>query len=377
MLLNSEYDSGLPIGAVIQGFAPDPVQWQQLDGRTLTRSAWPNLSPRFPIGKYIGTVRTLAATPSAGGHVIATADYFVSTNAGGSSTSIQYSSTGESWSTTATASATPVALCAMAARIVALNGAAGQPIISATLVPSSAWTLMTGGPTSVALGNHFSRMAYSPTLGRLLVVYSTRFSVDDGSTAFTGRTSTSGLTTPVGTAWSGNRFVNIGANSAICEFSTDGISYTSGLLAEATSASQGNISSDVNGTLVVSGCPSGLQVSHDHGATWAIRQIPGVPASDAWRVQRAGDRFVVPTLQGLAFSLDGDNWFLETTTVQAGVVACGVAKKGGVTVQIQANTTAYSFGESATEFLLPNLRQHTPANSGNPIPLPGYFIKGA
>lgn len=378
MLFTSEFDSGLPIGMIIQGYAPDPVQWQGLDGRTLTRAAWPGLSPRFPVGKHTGTVRTLAGPANTGAQFIATADYFIAPNTGGTSTAIQYSADGASWLTATTPTASPVALAAMGSRLVAVNGAAGQPIISTTLAPNSAWTAMSGGPTSVSLGNSITRMAYSPTLGRLLLVSTSRFTADDtGGATFTTRASSSGVGSPVGTCWTGARFVNIASSTALCEYSTDAITYTQGLLLEAISANQGNIASDGNGVVVVSGSPSGLQVSRDHGATWAFRQIPGVPPSDAWRVQRAGDRFVVPTLQGLAFSLDGDAWFLEPTPVQAGIVATGVAKKGNTIVQIQASATAYSFTESATDFLLPNLRQVTPANSGNPIPLPPLFIKAA
>ena len=379
MLLNSEFDSGMPLGTVLQGWGLDPVLWQQLDGRTLTRSAWSYLAERFPIGKHTGTVRTLPANAAAGGPVIATSNHFVAAGPGGGANAILYSADGATYSVATTPSATPVCLCAMAARIVTLSGAAAQGIASATLDPTSTWAAVSGGPVSVTMGNHFSRMSYSQPLGRMLVVAGgQRYTVDDASTAYTSRASTSGMGAPVGTAWTGNRWVNIAAGSQICEYTSDGITYTAGLLAEATSAAQGNIASDLAGTVVVSGSPSGLQISHDYGQTWAIRQIPGVAPSDAWRVQRAADRFVVPTLGGLAFSLNGDDWFLEPTPLQAMTIAGGVAKKGAVTVQIAGSgTVAYSFTESATEFQLPNLRQATPALSGNPIPQPAYFIKGA
>lgn len=144
---------------------------------------------------------------------------------------------------------------------------------------------------------------------------------------------------------------------------------------EATSASQGNIASDGNGTVVVSGCPSGLQVSTDHGVTWDIVPITGIPQSDTWRVKYVGDRFVVPTAQGVAMSLDGKKWFLDTQSVQALVTASSVAKKGAVFAQVQASTVAYTFAESATEFVVPALRLYTSSPAGTPIPIDPSFIK--
>lgn len=367
---------GAPLGSIVQGHGLDAALYEPLDGRTITRTARARLSTLFPVGKHTGTVRTMAGNVGTPPVAVSTADHFVASNAGSSANAIQYSTDGATWTATATPTATVVGILATANRLIALSSTASQPIATANLTPSGAWSATTSGPSSVSASNHISRMSYSPSLGRVMAVSSTRFTLDDGATAWVGRTSTSGMGGPVGTAWSGTRYVNIAAGSALCELSTDGINYTAGALAEATSASQGNIASDGNGTLVVSGCPSGLQVSYDHGATWFIRQIMGVPASDTWRVQRIGDRFVVPTAQGLVFSLDAKSWYLEPTTVQAFATAVGVAKKGSVTVQVQAaSTIAYSFTESATEFLLPNIRQVTPALSGNPIPLPPLYIR--
>lgn len=379
MLLNSKYDNGLPIGAVLQGYGLDPLQYLPLDGRVVARSAWSMLEKKFPVGKYTGTQRTIPQT-AAGGPLIATANHFVAAGVAGT-TAIVYSADGATWANATTpASTTPVAICAMAARIVALQSTAAQPVASATLDPTSVWSATTGGPVSVTVGNHFSRMVYSAALGRMVACAgSSRYTMDDASTAWTLRTGSGAIGNPVGVCWTGNRFLLIAANSAATEISTDGITYAAGaLLAEATASAQGNIDSDGAGMVVVSGCASGLQVSHDHGATWAVRQIPGVPASDAWRVRWLGDRFVVPTLLGLAFSKDGDSWFLETTPVQAFVANGGVAKKGAVTVHVPGGSApGYSFTESATEFLLPNARSFNPAASGNPVPLPGYYIKGA
>lgn len=373
----SQFERGqVAVGTVVQGagIGPDANAYEPLIGQTIVREARPRLSPLFPVGKMTGTVRTLAG--NAAGPVVATADNFVAGNLSASANSIQYTADGATWSSTATPTCTPSVLLVTANRIIALNSAAAQGIVSATLVPTSTWSLMVSGPTGVALGNHYSRMAYSASLGRVLLGASTRFTLDDGTNTWVGRTSTSGLTSPVGYAWTGTRYVGIGTSSAICEFTADGITYTAGLLAEATSASQGNIASDGDGTVVVSGCPSGLQVSHDHGATWRIQLLTGVPPSDAWRIQRIGDRFVVPTAQGLVFSLDGRAWFLETTTLQSSLTTSGVAKKGTVTVEVSPGTTvAYSFTESATEFLLPAIRQTMPSLSGNPTPAPPYFVR--
>jgi hypothetical protein len=371
-----------PLGSVIQGFGIDPALYERLDGRTITRTARPRLSTIFPIGKHTGTVRTLAQSGGGTGipGVIVTADHFIASS-GQTAQSVQYSTDGVSWSTASTPSSSINAgMIATPSRLIMLNGNTGaQPIATANLNPAGTWTATTSGPAAAPVGNYLSKMAYSPTLATVLAAATTasttRHSLADGATAWVSRTSASGMGAAVGVCWTGTRFVLIAANSQTCEYTTDAATYTAALLAEATAASQGNIVSDGAGTVVVSGCASGLQVSHDHGATWQIRQIPGVPPSDTWRVQRAGNRFVVPTAQGLAFSEDGDAWHLETTPVQAMVVAAGVGKKGNTTLQVFNSTTAYSFTESATEFQLPNLRQATPAASGSPIPLPAYFIR--
>lgn len=384
MLLNSEFDSAIPIGALMQGWGLDPVQWQQLDGRILTRSAWPYLSPKFPLGKLTATVRTLPQLGSVLASAIATADHFI-VGANVPAASVQYSSDGVSWtSATTPASSVNAGLFATPSRLLMASSNTGAGVAATTtLNPGGVWTTTTGGPAAVPAGNYLSKMAYSPTLALVLIASSSvggatgRHTLADAATAWVARTSASGMGAAVGVCWTGTRFVLIGAGNQTCEYTADAVTYTAGLLAEATSGNQGNIVSDGAGVVVVSGCPSGLQVSKDHGATWQLRQIPGVPPSDTWRVQRAGDRFVVPTALGLAFSLDGETWQLETTPVQSMNVASAVAKKGGTVVQVANSATAYSFAESATEFQLPNLRQVTPAASGNPIPQPAYFIKGA
>jgi hypothetical protein len=367
------------VGSVRAAFygnaSPD---WERLDGRSLARASYPDLSPIFPFNKLVPTARTLATSPGGSGitPIVATANHFVAASVGTATLAIQYSSDGATWSTTATPSATVVSLLATANRFVGIQSGAAQPLVTANLTPSGTWSATSSGPASLTVGNHISRMAYSPSLGRVLAVASTRFTLDDGSTTWVGRTSTSGLATPVGVCWTGNRFICIGAATALCEFSTDGITYTAGALIEATSASLGCIASNGSGLVVVSGSPSGLQVSSDHGATWRIVQIPGIAATDAWRVQYIEDRFCVPTTSGLAFSSNGDDWFLDNTTTQAMAVATGIAKKGTTIVQIQPSTTsAYSFTFSATDFLLPTLRSVMPVASGTPTAGPPLYIK--
>lgn len=360
----------LPFGALVQGINLIEPQYVRCDGLPRARASFPRLSTLFPIGALTSTVRTLAQ--SGGGAqapiVVATADHFVATSAQAGN-SIQHSTDGVSWATTSTPSSSSISgLIATPHRFIALNASgSAQPFATANLTPSGTWSATSSGPTAVPTGNHISRMAYSPTLARVLLAAggaAARYTLEDAATAWVARTSATGMGAAVGACWTGTRFVIIAAASQTCEYTTDGATYTAGLLAEATSGSQGNIASDGAGTVVVSGCPSGLQVSRDHGATWAIVQIPGVPPSDTWRVQRMGDRFVVPTAQGLAFSMYGEVWQLETTPLQAMVTTSAAAKKGSVIVQIQNSTTAYSFTESATHFNAPRLAQSSPSPYG-------------
>lgn len=361
----------LPLGTLVQGINLSEPQYVRCDGLPRDRASFPRLSTLFPFGALTPTVRTLAQ--SGGGTqapiVVATEDHFVATSAQAGN-SIQHSADGVSWATASTLSSSSISgLIATPHRFIALNASSSaQPFATANLTPSETWSATSGGPAAVPSGNHISRMAYSPDVARVLLAAgggaTARYTLEDAATAWVARTSATGMGAAVGACWTGTRFVLIAAASQTCEYTTNGATYTAGLLAEATSAAQGNIASDGAGTVVVSGCPSGLQVSRDHGATWAIVQIPGVPPSDTWRVQRMGDRFVVPTAQGLAFSMYGEVWQRETTTLQAMVTTSAVAKKGSVLVQIQGGTTAYSFTESATHFNVPRLAQSSPSPYG-------------
>lgn len=365
-----------PIGSLMSGFGLLAPEYERLDGHTVLRATYPDLSLKFPIGKLTPTIRTLAGNPTVL-QVISTANHFVAAGAN-TANAVQFSADGATWATAATAVATTVsALVATVARLVALNSTASQPSISNSLAPSGVWSLTTGGPVSVAAGTSLCRLCYSPTLGLVVACSATQvYTLADGATAWTLRAPTSS-TARQGACWTGTRFVAISAVSAVINLSTDGATWTDSTLLEATSTGQGNIASNGSGTVVVSGSPSGLQVSTDHGLTWSIAQITGLPASDQWRVQFSDGRFFIPTTSGLAMSINGVDWFMEPTQTQAMVVAVGVAKKGTTVVEIPgiASTLAYSFAESSTEYPLPILRGTIPVASGNPLASAALYIK--
>lgn len=364
--------SVLPLGALVQGIGLSEPQYVRCDGLPRARASFPRLSTLFPFGRLTGTVRSLAVIPVAL-PVVASADHFIAAGATTSS-AIQYSADGVTWATAATAFQTVSALVATPSRFVALSSTAQQPLASATLVPTSTWALTSAGPSSVAAGNSLCRLAYGA--GKVVAVSAGAVhTLDDGSTTWVSRTASGA--NRMGACWTGLRFVMVlGSNSSL-QLSTDGVTWTDGSLREATSTNQGNIASNGSGAVVVSGSPSGLQLSTDHGLTWDFVSIPGVQPSDTWRVQYAGDRFWLPTAQGMCMSLDGRNWFLDTTHVQPFVTAAAVAKKGDVVVQTASTSAAvaYSYSESSTHFATPRIAQQTPALSGNPTPYGITYIK--
>lgn len=364
--------SVLPLGALVQGINLSEPQYVRCDGLPRARASFPRLSTLFPCGRLTGTVRSLAVIPTAL-PVVASADHFIAAGAA-SSLAIQYSADGVTWATASTAAQTVSALIATPSRFVALSSAANQPLASATLVPTSTWALTTSGPASVAAGNSVCRLAYGA--GKVVAVSASAVhTLDDGATAWVTRTAV-GLNR-MGACWTGSRFVMVLAGNSSLQLSADGVTWTDGSLREATSTNQGNIASNGSGAVVVSGSPSGLQLSTDHGLTWDFVSIPGVQPSDAWRVQYAGDRFWLPTAQGMCMSLDGRSWFLDTTHVQPFVTAAAVAKKGDVVVQTASTSAAvaYSYSESSTHFATPRIAQQTPALSGNPMPYGITYIK--
>lgn len=364
-----------PIGAIGAGFGLAEPGYVRLDGRTLTRAAYPGLSPFFPVGKMTGVLRALPIAPNPI-LAYATANHYIIPATSNSTSSLQYSTDGITYTTATTQICTPSGIVATGVRLVAISSGANQPMVSATLSPASAWSTTTGGPASVTQGTSECRLCYATTPGRVVASTGTQvYTLDDGSTAWTLRSPTAS-TTRQGGAWTGQQVILISGGSAVINLSTDGITYTDSTLYEALSASQGNIASNGSGTAVVSGAPGGLQATFDHGATWEPIYITGVPPSDLWRVQYSGGYFMVPTTMGLAVSPDGRDWTLQYTSIQTMTAAVAVARKGTVAIQIPGgSTTSYTLTESATDFTVPRLRAYAPAISGNPYPLGPLFIK--
>jgi hypothetical protein len=366
------------VGSVRGGFygsaGPD---YERLDGRTILRATYPDLEVLFPIGKMTGTARTLAANPTSV-QLIATANHFVAAGAN-TANAVQFSSDGASWATSPTAGTVTVsALIATPSRFVALSSTANAAIVSSNLTPAATWSTTTTSPQSVTAGSSMCRMTYHAAGTRVIAVHPTIgvYTLDDGSTTWTTRTSTARQ----GVASTGSRVIGITASTATASVSLDnGLTWADFTLPEALSASQGNIASNGAGTVVISGCPSGLQVSLDHGVTWKIVRIPGVAPSDAWRVQFSDSRFFVPTTSGLAMSSNGEDWFIEPNSNQSQTFTTGVgiAKKGMTVVEIPSTlaSLAYSLAESSTEFPLPVLLDSIPVASGTPLASVPLYIR--
>lgn len=377
----SQFGGGVRLGSVVQGFGLMSPEYERLDGRTMTIASNTRLAEKFPIRKLTGTIRTLLATPTSP-QIVATANHFVAAAASGAS-AVQYSADGASWvASTATPTMSVAVLVATPTRIIAYSSGANLAIASSNLTPAATWATV-GGPQSITVvGSSMCRACYHAAGSRVVVVHQTSgvSTLDEGSTSSVARTSSARQ----GVCSTGARLIGITAGSATISVSVDhAVTWADATLPEALSASQGNIASNGSGTVVVSGSPSGLQVSFDHGVSWQIAQIPGVPPSDIWRVQYSAGSggsagyFTISTVKGLAMSLDARDWQIDQTPVQGFVATCGVARKGSTIVQIPASggTTAYSFSESTTEYLLPNIAAFTPSISGVPTPLAQLFIK--
>lgn len=377
MIFSTQFGGGSTLGTILQGYGLSEPQYTACDGGARLRTNYPRLSTLFPIGILTGTVRTLPVNPP-NFALAASPNYFVaSTNSSAVTTAIQYSADGSTWSQTSVVTPSVIVTCLLYAgnRWIAGCGASAQPIVTTGDNPNSTWVTTTSGPNIVLPR---SGMAYSPVNTRVVAFAAgnstTVYTLDAGSTTWVART------TPAqdraGICFSGARFITLAINAATISTSNDGATgWADEVLPEPTSATQGAIASNGAGVVVISGVASGLLVSFDHGATFNKASIPGVPASDTWKVQYSGDRFFVPTALGVAMSLDGKAWFLETQLVQARVVDSMFAKKGAAIVQVRASATAYSFSESATSFRVPLVQQFTPALTGNPIPLANFFIK--
>ncbi|HAL73251.1 MAG TPA: hypothetical protein DCP71_15935, partial [Verrucomicrobiales bacterium] len=149
MLYTSEFDGGLPVGTTMQfeGMGPPESLWLLKDGRTLARALAENgpLSAIFPVGKLTGTLRTLAAIPTAPAVALATATHFLAAATSGT-TGLQYSTDGASWATATIGSAAVVGILETATRLIIISSGANAPQVSANLSPTSAWSNTTSGP---------------------------------------------------------------------------------------------------------------------------------------------------------------------------------------------------------------------------------------
>lgn len=372
MIFSTQFGGGLALGTVVQGFGLAAPEYVACDGRPLARASYARLASLFPFGRLTGTVRALVES-STNCCIAASPNYLVAAAATAAS-AVQYSTDGASWSKTGvvTPSMAVNSLIFAGSRWIATGGAGIAPAVTTGDNPGSTWTALTGGTPSgvVRYG-----VAYSAALGRAAFITTGStpaiYTLENGAAALVARTASAQSRS--GICHTGTQFITI--NGATVSISADGITWADAPLPETASGTAGIVSNGA-GAVVISGVTSGLLVSQDHGATWAVAAIPGVPADSAWQVHYSGDRFFVPTTKGVAMSLDGRAWFLEPQLIQLRVAATMFAKKGAAFVQTQAgSTTAYSFAESATEFNVPLLQAYMPAASGNPIPLPPSYIK--
>ena len=375
MIYSTKYSGGVALGTIVQGYGlPEPT-YLACDGRPLARAAYSRLSALFPIGRFTGTVRAMA-TGSTNYCFASSPNYFVA-SAAAANPAIQYSADAASWSQAlvVTPSMSVNSLIYAGSRWVA-SGASGSALAVTTGDnPNSTWAATTGGVTG---GVSRYGLAYSAALGRVisLTTGSTTAlqALDNGSTTLVAKTAPTAKTR-VGICHTGTKFIILNTDGTITTSSDSASSVWVDEPLPETAAGTGGIASNGAGVVVISGVPSGLLVSTDHGATFVKAAIPGVPASSSWLVGHSGDRFFVPTTLGVAMSLDGKFWFLEPQLIQARVETSVFAKKGASFAQVQASTTAYSFTESATHFNAPLVQAYAPVASGNPIPLAPSFIK--
>lgn len=379
MIYSSQFGGGLALGSIVQGIGLAEPQYVRCDGRPVLRASYPRLAALFPIGRLTGTVRTLASAPNAVQAAVSPT-YFVAA-AGAGTACVQYSADGAAWSTASVSIAgggTIGGLIWAGSRFVVVFANTTPPAVTTGDNPNSTWTATTGGFNSVTSSGQ-SILAYSPSLGRVVSVpgagSTSVQTLENESTTWVSRSGLLSLARR-SVCWTGSKFIIQIDASAQVSTSSDGITWAESATPEAPTAGQGGIASNGAGVAVIAGVPTGLLVSTDHGATWVPVAIPGVAASDAWRISYSGDRFFVGTAAGVAMSLNGLDWFIDSHAVQARVVASVFAKKGSAFAQIQSGTaTAYSFTESATEFAAPNLRAASPGPSGSVLPLAPLFIK--
>lgn len=379
MIYSSQFGGGLALGSIVQGIGLAEPQYVACDGRPVLRASYPRLSALFPVGRLTGTVRTLASEPNA---ILAVASptYLVAA-AAASTACVQYSTDGAAWSTTSvsiTGGGAMGGLIWAGNRFVVAFANVTAPAVTTGDNPNSTWTATTGGFASVT-SNGQATLAYSASLGRVVAVSGDGSisvkTLDNGSTTWVSRSGLLSLARR-SVCWTGSKYIIQIDASAQVSTSSDGITWAESATPEAPTTGLGGIASNGAGVAVITGVPTGLLVSTDHGATWVPVAIPGVAASDAWRISYSGDRFFVGTAAGVAMSLNGLDWFIDSHAVQARVATSVFAKKGSAFAQIQSGTaTAYSFTESATEFAAPNLRAASPGPSGSVLSLAPLFIK--
>lgn len=370
----SQFFGGDPIGTIKMGINLPADKWIPCDGRSVSRAAWPRLSPSFPVGTLTGTARTQIY--SSNRQVAASPTYFVAST-GSSPQSMQYSTDGATWGTTSlvTPNDTVTRVIWAGSRFVALM-TSNQPVVTTSDNPNSTWTNTTSGLATVAATT--CGLAYSPTLG-LTVTHSAEavYTLADGATAWVSR----GGVAPAGAngvVWTGTRFIIPGGSgSGLMAVSTDGITWANKRIPGMTfpTGVQSILASNGSGVVVLSQSNAAPKVSTDHGATWRDAVIPGWRISNA-SVHYSGDRFLFSSIGGLAMSLDGVTFAVETSDSSLRE-SCGCAKKGAVIVQIGNTTTAYSFTESGTDFNVPNIQSVTSPqvnlyNNHSPL-----YIKGA
>lgn len=369
-----------PIGTIKMGIGLPADKWIPCNGGSVSRAAWPRLSPTFPTGTFTGTARTLVET-APNQSITASPTYFVATGSSGGTNSLQYSTNGATWVKTGVShasGATSEVLWAGSRFIAAFSGAV-RPRVTSGDNPGSTWIATTGGPDSYNAASY--GMAYSPTLGRTVAINATQaFTLENGGTAWTVR-STPELSGATSVCWTGSRFLITKSSSTNLFSSADGITWSSTSVALSAQSSQ--LVSNGAGVVVAlysdGGVTKRLQVSTDHGANWTVVTLSGAAFTTPSLSYSGGMFFVSGTGLGFFVSQDGLNWQQETTPMQSAAPS-KFAKKGSAIVQIADTTTAYSFTESSTDFRAPALQDWTllsGADEATAIPLAPYYIKGA
>jgi hypothetical protein len=389
--------SSAPIGSTQRAlFLPEP-DWVPMDGRVLSRGSYPTLQQLFPINKFVGISRTLATAPVVPQvRIHAGTSTLVSVGASGVA-AIQYSTNlGVNWVSAVTPSIGLSAMLIAAGYVYGLNSAAAQGIVSNAAISGGAFPTFvatTGGPTSVAAGTSLSRLVYASNLtgggsvGVVIAIPSASgnliYYVAAGGTAYQSLTIGETAVKQAACWTNPNLFIVKSGTNQLCRVvlasSAPGVvtvtatmNYT---LPETVATGQGNIASDGNGVIVITGVPSGMLVSYDNGLNFEALLITGVSPSDTWRVQHSEGYWFIPTAQGTLISTDAKVWQLEPHPVQAMSVATSVCRFATGYMQVGTTTTAYSTTEDTLKFNLPYVQAYSLGSSGSYIMQERTFIK--